>query len=213
MQPLLILFAKAPVPGRVKTRLQTILTADEASALHEAFVEDMLAILASLALPTELHVDQPTAHWPAERTGVAHRLQCEGDMGERMRHALEDGLARGHSPVAIVGSDAPDLPAGCLRELVASGAASGADVTLGPADDGGYYAIVCRRTHPGMFQGVRWSTENAFHDTLRACQASGLTIASGRMWHDVDVPQDLERLVNPGPHTQAWLDARRRTGG
>lgn len=202
MQPLLILFAKAPGPGRVKTRLQSILTADEACALHEAFVEDTLAILATLALPIELHLDQPSARWPADR------LQTQGNLGDRMLHALDGALSRGHSPVAIVGSDAPDLPPSHLLELLASPA----DVTLGPADDGGYYAIVCQRTHPLMFARVRWSSSTALADTMLACQACGLSVARGPLWHDVDEPADLNRLVNPGPRTQAWLAAwgRRR---
>lgn len=175
-----------------------MLTAHEACALHEAFVEDSLEILTSLGVRVELHLDEASTKWHADR------LQPAGDLGERMLDALANGLARGYGPVAIVGSDAPDLPPAYLRQLLTFRA----DVTLGPAEDSGYYAIVCRQTHPDMFRGVRWSTEHAFHDTLRACEACGLSTACGRLWHDVDEPQDLERLVNPGPRTTAWLRAR-----
>ena len=89
----------------------------------------------------------------------------------------------------IVGSDAPAVTEAHLREILDSPA----DVTLGPTEDGGYYAIACRRVDPRMFDGVRWSTEHTLADTVRAAEACGLTVAFGRECWDIDSPGDLER--------------------
>ena len=94
----------------------------------------------------------------------------------------------------IVGSDAPTLPAEHLQEILESPS----DVTLGPTEDGGYYAIACRMPLPdAVFRGVRWSTEHTLGDTVHAAKECGLTVGLGREWWDVDTPEDLERLRNP----------------
>ena len=145
MRPAIILFARAPVAGQVKTRLEQALGAEATLELHNAFVLDMLDKLLTLsdAAAIELHTDIQTDAW--RRPEVALRMQTYGDLGSRMLHALDGKWA------CIVGSDAPTLPASHIEALLASEA----DVALGPCDDGGYYAISCRRTHPEMFQG--WS--------------------------------------------------------
>lgn len=189
MRPVLILFAKAPVEGRVKTRLIPYLTPQQAAALHAVLVEDMLQRLKALkpATSLELHTDEPTEAWPEATTRC---LQIEGDLGARMLHAIVSALDKGRTQVMVLGSDAAGLPLAHIEELLACPA----DVTLGPSADGGYYAISCRRTAPGMFNGVRWSTRNALADTLAAALACGLTAAVGPPWFDIDTPEDLVRL-------------------
>ena len=131
----------------------------------------------------ELHTDVVTDAWSEWK--VARRLQCEGNLGDRMLHALQMG-----PHVMIVGSDAPALPVDYLREILDSPA----DVTLGPTEDGGYYAIACRApVDVRMFAGVRWSTEHTLADTIRAAEACGLSVALGREWWDVDSGEDLQR--------------------
>lgn len=188
-RPLMILFAKAPVPGRVKTRLIPRLSAEEAARLHKRLVEHAWQRLSGLrdAASLELHTDVPTACWSEMHP---RRLQSPGDLGRRLFHALETGLRR--TPLClVVGSDAPGLPESHLRQMLDSKA----DVTLGPTADGGYWAIACRRVHPAMFEGVRWSTPDAFEDTRRATEACGLSVASGAVWFDIDEPDDLIRLA------------------
>jgi hypothetical protein len=200
----MILFAKAPVPGRVKTRLHGYFTPGQAAELHAALVRDMVSTLLTMAgeADLELHTDSLTDAW--SDIEVARRLQIRGGLGERILSALETALAQGHPRAMIVGSDAPSLPAGHLRRLLESPA----DVALGPARDGGYYAISCRRTHPAMFAGVRWSSPDTLTDTLGAARAAGLTVAVGDPWFDIDSAADLLRLARSGSvpaHTRAWL--------
>jgi uncharacterized protein len=204
MRPVIILFAKAPVPGRVKTRLQPDLTPEQSAGLHRAFVRDTLDMLQGMApvADLELHTDTSTDAW--KDVEVARQLQVAGDLGARMYHALHRGLEAGRPRAMIVGSDAPTLPAAHLAELLHLDA----DVSIGPSEDGGYYAIAARRVEPLMFAGVEWSASQACAGTVAACRACGLTVAMGKTWFDVDTTAELPRLAaSPAlpPHTQAWL--------
>jgi uncharacterized protein len=201
MRPVILVFAKAPIPGRVKTRLHSVLTPEQAARLHKAFVFDTLESLNHLAAVAdiELHSDVPSLDWPP-----GYRLQAEGDLGHRMWTALAQGLAAGRPRVLIVGADSPTLPVDQLRSLLAAEA----DVALGPSEDGGYYAISARRVHPAMFAGVAWSTGFVSSQTQAACRAAGLSVALGSFGWDVDEPADFHRLCGEKylpPRTRAIL--------
>lgn len=208
MPPLIIVFAKAPREGAVKTRMTPLLGARHAAGLHQAMVRDTLESLRTIERECvlELHTDIETDAW--KDVFVSRKMQVEGDLGLRMWSAMRDGLRRGHSRVLIAGSDAPTLPSAYLRELLESTA----DVALGPTEDGGYYAIACSRTHPAMFCEVEWSTARALGQTMTAAKACGLTVELGRPWFDVDEPADLQRITGQGgaPHTRAFLESLQR---
>src|SRR5712692_3231536 len=205
MRPAIILFAKAPLAGHVKTRLQEWLGADATLALHEAFVLDTLDKLLTLGdfADIELHTDIKTDVWRRPRATL--REQSTGDLGLKMLHALSTGLAEGRERVCIVGSDAPTLPADHLRSLLASPA----DVALGPCEDGGYYAIACRRAHPEMFRGVEWSSAVTLAQTEQSARRCAMSVERGPDWYDIDLPQDLMRLRREGnlpSRTARWFD-------
>jgi len=186
--PLIVVYAKAPVPGRVKTRLE----ADPARAaeLHSAFVRETLTMLSALhgEADIEISTDEATAAWSDFR--LARSLQSPGDLGQRMLVSLSRALDQGRPQVMILGSDSPGLPPEHIRTLLRSRA----EVAIGPAEDGGFYAIACREIAPTMFEGIRWSTADTLQDALRALQRCGLTFEVGPPWFDVDTPRDLERL-------------------
>lgn len=124
-----------------------------------------------------------------------------------MLHALDAALHSGATPALIVGGDVPTLPAHHLTAVLASDA----DVVLGPSEDGGYYAISCRRTHPHMFEKVEWSSPSALEQTAGAARACGLSVAFGPPWFDIDSAADIDRLLASGPlprHTSAVLAPR-----
>ena len=205
-RPLVILFAKAPVPGQVKTRLQPRLSTVDAAALQMAFVNDMLEMLrVDLAMADiELHTDVSTEAWAGH--GVWQKLQAAGDLGARLLFALASALACGRRRAMVVGSDAPTLPASYLRDLLSLTA----DVALGPTSDGGYYAIASSKVHPRMFDGVAWSGPEALKTTQQAVRACGMTVETGPEWFDVDEPADLDRLLSTADlplHTAAWYKA------
>ena len=187
----MILFAKAPVAGRVKTRLAVEIGAARAAALYRAFVADSLAKLNEFTnlADLQLHTDIPTDAW--SEVGVAREVQTPGDLHVKLLHALGQGLAAGRPQVLIFGSDSPTLPRAHVVRLLESTA----DVTLGPCEDGGYYAIACRRVNPDMFAGVAWSAPQVLEQTQRAARACGLSVERGDEWYDIDGRDDLERLM------------------
>jgi rSAM/selenodomain-associated transferase 1 len=121
-------------------------------------------------------------------------LQPDGDLGARMRVAAEDGLRRA-SQVIIVGTDCPTMSQDDLRKA-RDALASGDDLVLGPAEDGGYWLIGLTRCDPALFSGIAWSSSTVLEATrerLRALRWRWSELAT--RW-DVDRPQDLTRLTN-----------------
>jgi rSAM/selenodomain-associated transferase 1 len=208
----MILFAKAPVAGRVKTRLAVEIGAGRAAELHRAFVTDSLARLKKFTTVADLqlHTDIPTDAWSG--LDVAREVQTPGDLQLKLLHAIGRGLTAGHPQVIVFGSDSPTLPHAHVQMLLDSTA----DVALGPCEDGGYYAIACRRIHPEMFAGVAWSTPDTLEQTERAARACGLSVQRGYLWYDVDGPEDLARLMAerdlPGTTAQALAMAEKPGG-
>jgi rSAM/selenodomain-associated transferase 1 len=203
VRAVIIFFAKSPHPGRVKTRLVPPLTLTEAAELHDAFVEDVLTRFRKLTrFDVELHTDVITDAWPA--LNVTRKLQITGSLGLKMVHGLTSALTSGYERAAIIGTDSPTLPVEHVDALLDSTA----QVTLGPADDGGFWGIAACETKPIMFDKVQWSQADTLTQTISAIQAAGLSVALGPSWFDVDEPADLERLLASPVLPQAtehWL--------
>ncbi len=202
-RPLLILFAKAPVAGRVKTRLCPPLTPVQAAGLHSALVQETIEMLSTFSdvADLELSSDSLSESWPGGT--LSRSVQTAGDLGTRLLHALSGALTCGREVAMVVGSDSPGLPSSHIDALLESNA----DVTLGPTLDGGFFSIACRRVHARMFEEVRWSTGFTLDDVVRSVARCGLTIATGPAWFDVDVEEDLERMLqmsNLPRHTARW---------
>jgi rSAM/selenodomain-associated transferase 1 len=192
MLPAIAVFAKAPVPGRVKTRLAVTLGPEQAAIIYKQMVSILLQRLLRagnrLGSDIELHTDTASDAWT--EFAVTRHLQVNGDLGERMLHTLATGLAAGRERVLILGGDVPTVPEGHIEELLAADA----DVALGPAEDGGYWGICCRKTDAAMFAGVGWSNSSACQETAAACRRAGLSVFIGSQWFDIDEPSDLDRI-------------------
>jgi rSAM/selenodomain-associated transferase 1 len=204
MPPVILLFAKAPVPGQVKTRLQSHLSADQCASLHRCITEDVLATLAGFSdsCDVELHLNQPTSAWT--HFPFPRRLQEGQDLGERMLKAAQNALARGYSKVLLLGSDAPDLPPAHIQAMLSLDA----PLAFGPAEDGGYWAVQFQAAPAGLFDSVPWSAPDTLACSIRRASDLGLPAQLGPSWYDIDSLADLQRLAasNPPPSTRAWLD-------
>lgn len=190
----LVLFSKPARAGRVKTRLIGELSPQQAADLHAAFLEDLLTRLRrgrfSLRIAWALAQDEPVP--PAEVQG---RRQEGTELGERMFRALA-AEGRAHHWVAVVGSDHPDLPLSLVNEAFDK-LARGADVVLGPAEDGGYYllAVASHALRKELFEGIEWSSHRVLEATLARCRELGLKVELLPPAADVDTTADLRRLI------------------
>lgn len=211
MKPAIALFARAPIPGQVKTRLVGRFSAEQVADLYRAFVLDMWEMLAAFAAQAELflYTDREDARW-RELGGPRIRVQRGSDLGERMLDCFRRMHAEGCGPLLILGSDSPSLPAATIAPWTELVSQTGA--VLGPAADGGYYAIGCREPHPRMFERVEWSGPRTLAQTAVALERCGLPPAYLPAYYDIDTPQDLARLEaepdfgrRTASHTWRWL--------
>ena len=192
-----VVMAREPLPGTVKTRLRPSLPDDDIAALYEAFLRDRVEQVRSLR-----GVSPVIAYTPPEGgaffAGLApdfRLLPQAGDgLSARLINLVEQVLGAGHAGVIATDSDSPTLPTGHLQDAVDRLAADGADVVLGPSDDGGYYLVGLRRLYPELFDAMPWSTPQVYEETLRRAANLDLRVASLPPWYDVDTPAELRRL-------------------
>lgn len=192
-----LIFAKAPVPGQVKTRLVPVLGAEGAARLAARLIEGGVetAVVAGVG-PVELWCAPDAAHPTfgalAARHGVRLAVQEGGDLGERMARAIADALAR-HPRALLIGTDCPSCEAADLRQA-ANWLAQGQDAVLGPVEDGGYWLIGLTRPQPALFEGIAWSTGGVMAATRERLRALGLRWSELPVRWDLDRPEDLPRL-------------------
>lgn len=211
MNQALIVFAKLPVPGTVKTRLTTLLSEEEAARLYDAFLRDALAQYVQLGVAVRLYLAPPAEGLPPDLVpgGVSvHAQQGEG-LGARMLRAFVETFAAGYERIVIIGTDHPTLPSpfidaafGLLEEPLV--------FCIGPSEDGGYYLLGMNELYPQVFEGMRFSHEDVFAQTLRRVAETPAHLAVLPRWYDIDTPEALRRLVAELPDAPGALVHTRR---
>jgi rSAM/selenodomain-associated transferase 1 len=200
-----LVFARAPEAGQVKTRLIPLLGSHGAAALYRSLTLHALAVARESGLgPVELWCTPGTDHDffrdCHERFRAELHRQCEGDLGARMHDACEDALTRSRY-VLLTGSDCPSLTAADLR-AAARALHDGRDAAFCPAEDGGYMLIGLTRAMPALFEAMNWGTSSVMEETRQRLRNLGWR------WHelpahwDLDRPEDYQRLVREG-----WVPA------
>jgi rSAM/selenodomain-associated transferase 1 len=202
-----IVFAKAPQPGAVKTRLVPALGTEGAAALHARLAKHTLDTVRAASLkPVELHcapgIDDPFFRYCQGHYGVALEPQVAGDLGSRMHAAFATALAA-HARVLIIGTDCPTLTARHLRQAEKA-LCEGNDAVFAPCEDGGYALIGLTRADSKLFEGIAWSSSSVMAETRARLEALGWRWHELETLWDVDRPEDYARLV-----ASRLLDARR----
>ena len=190
----IVVFAKAPVAGRVKTRLIPALGAEGAARLAREMLERTVAEALATGLAVELCGDPDAAEWHEARPGLALTAQGEGGLGERLARA-----AGRVQPVLLIGSDCPQLDRGRLGK--AAEALEQWDAVIHPAHDGGYALLGLRRFDPSLFDDIAWSTDKVAAQTIARIEKLGWSLHLGDTLRDVDEPADLRHSRasgNPG---------------
>jgi rSAM/selenodomain-associated transferase 1 len=198
----LAVMAKAPRPGKVKTRLSPPLTLDQAAAINICFLQDTTENLAAVAASGSAAGIISYTPVGDERlfdnllpAGFALISQRGNGFGERLFATTEDLLASGYGSVCLIDSDSPTVPAAAFEQAAAELAKPGDRIVLGPSNDGGYYLIGLKRAHPEPFDNITWSTSAVCEETLAAANAAGIETVVLPLWYDVDDAATLETVV------------------
>lgn len=194
----LIIFAKAPIPGHVKTRLCPPLTPDESASLHGSMVMDVAEQSRGVrnfdrflaCTPSSDHAFFQTL---AARYGVTLCEQVGDDLGQRMEHALAEALGKGYRYALVIGTDIPTLSPPTYKNALLL--LQTHDIVLGPTHDGGYYLVGLKQPTPELFADIPWSTDKVCSLTKAKAQSLGLTIGLLEAERDIDTFVDLQAFV------------------
>jgi len=192
----LIVFAKPPVPGKTKTRLNSILSPEMAARLYDAFVKDSLRHYSRLECAVRLYIDGTKGDVPDDwvHSDIQIYEQRGNDLGERMLNAFAESFASGVEHPVIVGTDHPSLPSAFL-ELAFELLQTPLSICIGPSRDGGYYALGMNECYSGLFQGMTYSHNRVFSQTMQRASAASNNVTVLPEWYDVDTPESLLWLV------------------
>jgi uncharacterized protein len=190
----LIVVAKRPTPGKTKTRLSPPLTQELASALYECFLFDTLDQMRQVSDAQHVIAYLDECDYFQRLAPDFELIPQEGhSLGERLDNALSLYLSRGYERVVIMNSDSPTLPPDYLSHAFHV-LSAGADVVLGPCDDGGYYLIGVKRPTPRLLREVHMSTPTVAAETMALAKEEGLKLVTLPTWYDIDDIASLSRL-------------------
>ena len=209
----LVIMAKAPKPGAVKTRLTTSLSAEAVTAFYCCLLEDTLALARSLG-DMEVAIMCPVADVNELAQLAGGKASIVAQKGEGLAAGLASvfaHFAQGHQRRTIAfNSDSPHLPRSVLEAAFETLAAH--DVVVGPTHDGGYYLVGAKAAHPALFDGDGMGTKSALELLLAQARALQLSVGFTDRFYDIDVEDDLTRLAAElrlaparAPRTAVWL--------
>ncbi|MBF0256325.1 MAG: TIGR04282 family arsenosugar biosynthesis glycosyltransferase [Gammaproteobacteria bacterium] len=188
----LLLFAKAPLPGQAKTRLIPALGAEGAAALQQRLLRRSLLMASGCGADLQLWCSPDTDHSAFVEARQAHELVCHAqrgkDLGQRMAHAMDQAL-RQYRKAVLIGTDCPGLSVADVRQafdLLQDHAA-----VIGPAADGGYYLIGLHHFEASLFQGIDWGSERVLDQSCQRLRQAGMDYGTLTTRRDLDRPEDL----------------------
>jgi rSAM/selenodomain-associated transferase 1 len=190
-----IVFLKAPRPGLVKTRLSATMGAEAACTAYRQLVGTVLDHVSGLPAVTLCYSPDDAAREiePWLRGGWSLQSQGEGDLGQRMSRAFSRAFQNGARRVVIIGSDCPTMAVQDIED--AWTALETNHLVLGPATDGGYWLMGLHQAEPILFEGISWSTESVFQETLSRAKAGGLHVKLLRTLSDIDTEADWKTYL------------------
>jgi len=193
----LVIMAKAPRPGSVKTRLAKSLSLEAVTGLYRCLLNDTIALAQGLD-HVEIAIVCPTSDVDDVAHAVGKTVRIVPQTGQGLAAGLASVFAHfatpGHQRVIAFNSDSPHLPASVLE--TAFDVLEACDLVVGPTHDGGYYLVGARASHPDLFISDGMGTANALEALLTRARALGLSVHLTDPFYDVDVAGDLSQLAN-----------------
>ena len=198
--PVIIVMAKIPQIGMVKTRLRPFLSDEKCIELATCFLKDAISNAARLSEQIIVAYSPNRLKNEAEALIPANVFLVEqhgNNLGERMFSAFQYAENLNFSPIIAIGTDSPNLPLSILQSAIKSFENPENDLVLGESNDGGYYLIGLRKANREIFEGISWSSEKVFTETIEKAKLLGLqSLTQLPVWYDVDFPDDLIHLRN-----------------
>lgn len=193
MKQALIIFAKNPEAGKVKTRLAATLGNEEALAIYRQLLSHTVSVTEDLTVHKFVfyssHIDQNDV-WDSKK--YYKEIQQGNDLGERMQHAVGSIFQKGYDKVVIIGTDCPGLSAEIIINAFAY--LQSHNLAIGPAEDGGYYLLGMKKMHRELFDGILWSTSTVLSTTMKKATALQITYSLLPVLQDVDEEKDLKHF-------------------
>lgn len=212
----IIVFAKEPRVGEVKTRLKHCFSENGIVHLYKAFLKDTVELINTCKNANKImayHADGNPRYLKRIAKGYIFYKQTGNSLGQRLHHAFVFAQSQGSSKTVIVGSDAPDLPPEYIETAFRKLARH--DVVFGPARDGGYYLVALKKPIRNIFQGIKWSTSSVLPESLRKAKAAYQRIFLLKPWRDIDEYDDFKFMLaslktNNGcaKHTRRFLHGK-----
>ena len=223
MERCLIVVAKQPVAGQVKTRIAQTLGAERAAALYQCALEDTLELVASYweAEPAISYAppdEEARRFFSKLAPGFTLFPQHGTTFGDRLFSAFAQAAQQGANRMVLIGTDNPSLPSSHIDEAFATLDKAGTDAVLGPTSDGGYYLVGMRKPQPALFERITWSTEVVAEETHARAAEAGLRLVQISPWYDLDTVDDLLTLLDDvaqagdgrAPRTRSFIETIER---
>lgn len=201
MESCILVFAKAPIAGGVKTRLLLSMTPERVVSFYKNLVLHTLKTavesgIGSVELWCAPSTNHPFFHQCAKIFQIPLFCQPKGNLGKRMAHAIDESLQRASFTI-LIGTDCPSLTPNDLKEAKES-LIQGYQVVLSPAEDGGYVLIGLSQFHPILFEGISWGSSSVLNETRERLQRLGWRWKELSERWDIDRPEEVERLRKEG---------------
>lgn len=201
MKAELVIMAKQPVAGKVKTRLIPDYGEYEAATIAAVLLRETVALSVKYwPGPVVLSIAPDCRHELIAELCALYsltcRTQCEGDLGARMQHEIDAAIAH-HGCGIVIGTDVPQVLCEVLPQ--AWQALQHKELVIGPSEDGGYYLLGMARLLEGLFQDIPWSTDQVYSRTLERVQATGSSYAVLSLARDIDTANDLRAVASQYP--------------
>lgn len=217
MKRAIIIMAKVPQAGKVKTRLQPFLTPEQSAEFANCLLQDTINKV------NQTKNKPIIAYSPSERrdffdgfNNLVLTAQNGSDLGERIFNAFQFAISQNLDSAVMIGTDSPTFPPEFINK--AFDFLINSDAVLGKTEDGGFYLIGLKKLDRRIFEAVEWSSPTTFQQTKNNLEKLDFSLSELPVWYDVDEPKDLKRLREDehlqqiAPKTAEWLDTNKKDG-